>query len=268
MKIMQCRLFKCCTFTVLGLAATLLIAQPVFAEDAIDDDWKFFTKLHLWAPDIGIESSTGTKTKIGIDDIIDNLDFTYMGVIGASKGKWTFMTDVVYLDLEHSHNSNLLQIPGLKLDVTNLALTAWIVTPVVAYKVVDTDRFALNLLTGARYLHLEVDTKTRKTEGLLFPTTTNSSNSVSGHSWDGIIGARGEYALTERWYLPFYCDVGTGENDLTWQVYGAVGYKFDSIDVTMGWRHLEWEFDDGDNFGEVFNTLYVSGPTIGIRYMF
>ena len=52
--------------------------------------------------------------------------------------------------------------------------------------------------------------------------------------------------LSDKWFLPLQCDVGTGDTHLTWQVFGAVGYKFNNLDLVAGYRHLEWDFDSND----------------------
>lgn len=250
------------TFFMLFANALPAVAKETSAEQ---NDWKFSVKLNLWAPDIENETAGGTRVKIGIDDIIEDLDFTYMGNFVAKKGKLIFATDVVYLHLDHSTNTNLINHPPLRLDLTDVEMTSWIVTSLVGYNVVDTDRVNLNLMAGARYLYLKIDTEERL-QGVR--TTTEGSTSVSGNAWDGIVAARGEIDLTEGWYLPFYVDVGTGESRLTWQAYTAVGYKFDSVALSLGYRHLDYDFEDDDDFGETFNWLTVSGPMVGIKYRF
>lgn len=59
--------------------------------------------------------------------------------------------------------------------------------------------------------------------------------------WDGILGVKGRLALNDRWFLPFYADVGTGDTDLTWQAFGSVGYEFDWGEVSLTYRHLEYD---------------------------
>jgi hypothetical protein len=71
----------------------------------------------------------------------------------------------------------------------------------------------------------------------------------SGSVWDGIVGARGHVNLTEKWYLPFYADIGTGQSKLTWQALGGIGYRFKWFDFTVAYRYLQisgqiFEFDN------------------------
>lgn len=229
------------------------------------NEWQFFTQFNLWAPDITIETTFDKDIEIDIDDIIDNLDLVYMGTFGASKGKWTLLTDVIYLNIELSDNYTLIDSPVASLDLTNLEMTAWIVSPMVVYNVLETDRVTLGFLAGARYLHLELETET--TQRILL-TTTQSSGSSSGDAWNGIVGVRGKFHLPGQWYAPYLFDVGTGDTDLTWQAYAAIAYRFERVGLTLGYRHLEWQFDEGDAGGDLIDKLYISGPMIGIKYWF
>jgi len=256
---------------VLVMLAVLLmffaLTSSALAEEKTSgqNEWQFFTQFNLWTPDITTETTTGTEIKIGIDDIIENLDLVYMGTFGVSKGKWTFLADVIYLDLEHSANNTLIDSPLVSLDLTNLEMTAWIVTPMAIYNVLETDRVTLGLLAGARYLDLKLETDTTQR---IITTITESSDSSSGDAWNGIVGVRGNIYLPGKWYVPYLFDVGTGDTDLTWQAFAAIAYKFDRVGLSLGYRHLEWDFDEGDAGGDLLDKLYVSGPMIGIKYWF
>ena len=88
--------------------------------------------------------------------------------------------------------------------------------------------------------------------------------SALGAVWDAVAGVRGRARLEGNWYLPFHLDVGTGESDLTWQVAGGVGYRFDWGDVDLVYRHLEWDFDSDNALDDVS----FSGPQLTARFRF
>ncbi len=268
MKFIECKTLKCCVCAIFVLAAFLLTSPRVSVAKDLPENWEFQAALNLWAPAIKGESATGADIDITLSDVVDNLDFTLMSTVDAKKGKWMFMVDVLYMDLEDSSNTNVINTIPLQLDVDNIELKAWVVTPMVAYKVVNSNRLSLYLLAGARYFWLEGNLKYTKREGILTPVTTNFSDTSSGHVWDGIVGTRGAVTLDDKWYLPFHFDVGTGDTDLTWQAYAGVGYKFSNIDITAGYRHLDWDFDDDGTFGAALNDLYITGPMVGIKYRF
>lgn len=239
---------------ILGLAIVLMSSQPARSEEASGDNWEFSASAYMWGASIGGESAAGGDIDIDFSDLLDNMNFAFMGSFGANKGKWGFLTDVIYMDVEDDDNDVLG--PGLTL--SDVELKAWIVTPMVTYRVLQSDRVELNVLAGARYFYLKVE--------LDIEPLPKSSD--SGDVWDGIVGVRGSVKLNKHWYLPFHFDVGTGDTDLTWQAFGAVGYKFSSFDLVAGYRYLTWEFDDDDKGGGTFNDLDISGPMVGVKFVF
>lgn len=261
------KILNICIFTLLGLAIVLQSAQPVLAKSMSSDNWTFSTGIYLWAPSVKGETAYGGDIDVDINEIVDNLDIAFMGLLTARKGKFSLLVDVIYMDLEDTSNYNLTSGPlGLvRLSITNMELQAWVVTPAAAYTVVDTDRLQLDLLAGARYLYIDTDVELVE-QGPL--ETRTFSPSGSNHVWDGIVGARGSVKINEKWHLPFHFDVGTGDTDMTWQAFGGVAYKFSNVDLVAGYRHLEWDFDDNDTGGDIFNDLYISGPVVGFRYNF
>ena len=79
---------------------------------------------------------------------------------------------------------------------------------------------------------------------------------------------RGKADLSDKWYLRYHLDAGTGDTDFTWQALAGFGYQFNKMDAVFGYRHLEWDFDDGDTFGATFDDLNFSGPYAGVKYLF
>ena len=92
----------------------------------------------------------------------------------------------------------------------------------------------------------------------------SESASDSGHVWDAIVGIKGEVTLNEKWYLPFYADIGTGDSDSTYNLFGGFGYRFSRVDLIAGWRYLRWNFDDNP----ALKNLYISGPLAGVKIRF
>ena len=134
-------------------------------------------------------------------------------------------------------------------------------TPLVSYNVFETERATVIILCGARYLWLEADVEVKITDIL---GTRKVKFSDSGHVWDGIVGVRGQVNLWEKWYLPYHLDMGAGDTDLIWQVLGGIGYRFQKFDAQVGYRYLDWDFDDND----VFDDLDIKGLYGGIRFRF
>jgi hypothetical protein len=82
-----------------------------------------------------------------------------------------------------------------------------------------------DLLGGARLLKMK-PTLGYSITGDLGPIVLpgrNGSKQVNESIWDGIIGVKGRYAFGDdnKWFVPFYLDVGTGQSQLTWQISGG-----------------------------------------------
>jgi hypothetical protein len=237
------------TWVAAILVWVVCLAGAVSAEEsAHDDGWQFAAELYFWGASIGGKSASGSDIDIELDDILDSLEFAFMGAAGVRKGKWSLAVDLIYLDAEDSDAI----APGLN---ASLELTNWVITPLVGYNLVDTEGIRLDILGGARYLYIKTDLGVE-------PLGLRAED--SGSNWDAIIGSRGVVDLAEKWYLFGYLDIGTGESDLTWQAFGGVGYRFKYFDLVAAYRYLRWDFDDN----QALDDLYLHGPVFGIRFAF
>ena len=255
--VVQAFIFKFPILVLFGLATFLFIAQPVMAEEALNDDWVFSASIYMWGAGIDGETATGDDFDVKFKDILDNLDFTFMGDFGVNKGKWGVRTDVIYMDIKDDDSQSLTR----RLTLKEVQIKAWIVTTVVTYNAIHSDRWHLDLQAGARYLYLEPE---MEIEG---PVETRKG-SDDGDNLDGIVGFSGKVNLKYNFYLPFHFDVGGGDTKGTWQAYGGIGYKFNSFDLIAGYRYLTWKFDNDDSGGKLFNELTVSGPLFGVTFQF
>ena len=234
------------TLLIMILAFALIPAGNAYAEEfSTADEWEFDVTLYAWMADIGGQTASGSDIDIDFDDLFDNLEMAFMGAVGVHKGKWSFLTDIIYLDVEADDT-----IHGIYADVE---LKSWIVTPFASYSLVEGGLVDIDLLAGARYLYIKTDLR-------LGPYGADKSDGI----WDGIVGVRGRVNLSEKWYLPYHLDIGTGESDVTWQALGGVGYKFSHIDVIAGYRYLKWDFDSD----KALDDMDISGPYAGLKIRF
>jgi hypothetical protein len=258
---------------VLLLAGALILAASVPAAategsggDRVEwfggappDRWVYGAEVYLWGAGIGGKSAAGSDIDVDFGDLIDNLELGFMGTLAAAKGKWTLFADLIYLDLEDDTTSTVNVIGRPIRTEVDTELKGFISTFGGAYQVMETDTTRLNLLAGARYLWLDLDLELDVGEPI------RRKFSDSGNFWDGVVGLRGKTDLNEKWYLTYYADVGTGDSDLTWQALAAVSYRFQKVDAVVGYRYLDWDFDD-DN--EAFDDLNISGPFAGVKFGF
>jgi hypothetical protein len=240
----------------LVLCCLLATALPAKAGSG-QDDWKFSGAAYLWAAGVEGTDAAGDDIDVSFSDVLEDLDGGLMGILAARKGRWTLLADVLYLSIhqETSSTANIIGIPA-KLDV-DVKLEGFVSTFGVAYRVIDEDMAHLDLLAGARYFKLDLD----------FEADVGANKirySDSEDVLDGIMGAQVIFDLSEKWYLSGYADVGAGDSKLTWQAWPGIGYRLEKVDVVVGYRHLEWETDDGDTIDD----LNFSGPMLGVQFRF
>lgn len=243
----------------LGISAMLMFTQGVAAQspEPISEDWKYAAEMYAWLPEIKSEDEAGNTSTITLDDILSNLDFTAMLSGGARKGKWSLATDLIYMNLSNNTDDNL----GPILQLDEIELEAWIVSPTVGYTIYQNQDHVVNVFAGARYLWLDLSLKVKARIPAVPPSRKlDGSNSF----WDGIVGIRGRYQFDEKWSTAYSFSGGTGDSDSTWQATVGTGYRFDAVSAVLGWRYLTWEFDSGSPA----KNLTINGPYLGAIYRF
>ena len=254
-------------------AGLMLLASAIPAMTTADTDsdkWKFDANIYLWGAGIGGTTATGGDIDLSFDDLFDNLDMAFMGGVGASRGKWSLFADAIYLDVsaDDSYTETVPVIGPIELDVdvdADVTMKSWITTLGGGYNVVDSEKATVNLIGGARYLWLETKLKLDLSTVILgHKIERKEKETLSGHVWDGIVGVKGKINLNDKWYMPYYADVGTGQSDLTWQALVGVGYKFKYADVLLAYRYLDYEFKSDSDLDD----LNISGPALGAKFYF
>ena len=212
------------TLPVCLLGVLLLIPGAASAAE----DWEFAVEGYGWLPNIDIQEEGGQSTEITLDDIIDNLDIAAMIAGQARKGKWSFSTDIIYLDLSNKPDAALSPLLSLK----KLEIESWIVTPTLGYTVYQSGQNYIDLYAGARYLWLDVKTTLELNLPGSFLPTLGKGIDESGSNWDAIVGVRVDYHLSDKWHLPYSVNGGAGQSDFTFQ---ATRLTPTSSIVSMQW---------------------------------
>lgn len=242
-------------------------AQDTSKQDT--DKWEYALTLYGWYTDIGGTVSHSDETIIpggpftyDASDIIDDLSMVFMGGFEAKKNKWSFIADVIYLDVSGNNTSTVTGKNGIVTGTTSayMELSTWIVSGIVGYEVVKEERGTLSVIGGLRYSTIDVDS----TLNLQIINTRTSYISKSEDLLDGIIGIRGDINLNNNWFIPYYADIGAGGSDLTWQALGGIGYRFSWGDIKLIYRYLDYKMDDGG----ILEDLNVSGGALGVTFRF
>ena len=255
--------------TVFTVCIIALFSQPVMAQpESADDGWDHSIAVYLWGAGIGGSTASGTDIDIGFSTLVDNLDMGFMAAYQARKGKWSVISNLIYLDVSGDKQLDLIPpIGGDLINVTtdvSLDLTGGVIELGGGYNLYDNGKgTTTDFVFGARYLELDTD--------ILLDFNLGGPDldikvplSDSGHVWDAIVGLSGKARLGDRWFIPWGANIGAGNSDLTWSARAGVGFEAAPwVDIVASYRYLKWELD-----GEVVDDLSFSGAMLGAVFRF
>jgi hypothetical protein len=265
-------------FATGSVAATaiLCLATPVVALGESADVWQYQGTIYVYAPSISAEttfpeSEGGSSASIDGEDILNALEFAFMGALEARRGSWGALTDLIYLNLgAGAAGSRNLVLGGEPLPVGVAAdldydLQGWAWTLAAEYGIAG-DAGTLDLLAGARLLDIESHLEWTLTGdvGSVPVMDRDGDRDTTLQNVDAILGCKGRIGFGEHvsWFVPYYLDIGTGESDLTWQAMAGLGYSLGWGDVLVAWRYLDYEMAAGTPIKE----LTFSGPAVAVSF--
>lgn len=184
--------------------------------------WEFEATPYLFAADlngkIGVRSVT-SDVNTPFSDVLNNLDYGFMGLITARKGPWTYGLETVYIKLSDQISKGVTGLSGhgannAELNITSkMSIYQWS----VAYRVLD-EATTINLLGALRYTKLATSANITITSdtGTVFPGGRKSASGSA--SWtDAVIGVRATQRISDKAALFTYADIGGGGSNLTYQ---------------------------------------------------
>lgn len=259
------------------LVGTALAAAPLAQAQAIEDKWTFQAILYGFFPEVGgsskfPERTGGSSINVSNSEFLDSLKFAFLGTFEARRGRWGVFTDFIYLDVGgNSSNTRNFTIGGRDIPASvsanlDLDIKGVLWTLAGEYRVVTDPSTAVYVLAGTRLL----DVKTTLSYSLsadvppyVGPGRSGTSE-VKEANWDAIIGVKGRlgFGANREWFVPFYADIGTGESDLTYMLFGGLGYQFKWGSVLGGWRYIDYKFKSSSDL----ERIDFSGPMIGVAF--
>jgi len=243
-------------FVILFSIATT--AQVVLADEMSGEkNWEFnLSPLYLWATKVEGDVTLGPKsnsTEVDFNDIFDNVEGVFtLNFSGLHKSNFGFLFDFIYLDINADKGASLgsdLNV-GLKEMVSQFAGT---------YRFGSNDH-AFDAVAGIRYLSVEVDVDLKGSP---------MSESEKTDLVDPIIGGRYIWKIADKWNLRLYGDIGgfgVG-SDFTWQALGVIDFwPWENVGFTIGYRGLDYSFDDDTGTKKFDVDLLLHGPIVGLTF--
>ena len=263
--------------TLPALLAASVMLLPCAASAQITDQWTFGAQLYAYIPSLDGQanfpaSGNTPSVSVNADTLLENLNFVFFGSLEAKKGRWGGFTDLMYVNVgDNKSGIRDFTVGGSQLPATasasvNYDLKGWVWTLAAEYIAWSQPGGNMDVFAGARMIDLEQKINWGL-EGNIggIPTAGRTGDSSVGRTnWDAIVGVKGRLRFGEdnRWFVPYYLDVGTGNSDLTWQAMGGFGYSWKSIDAYVAYRQLDYDFGEG----KPFTDLSLSGPLIAVVF--
>lgn len=258
-----------------AIGASALLSGPASAQ-SLSDEWKFRAFVYMWAPRITgtVTFPTGNVANLDVKfhDIIDHLKLAGMGSLEAQKGRFGAFTDLVYLNVGGTKTSTRDgTIDGVPLPVgvtanAGLDVKTWIWTLAGSYRVQATPESDFDVLAGARMLSIEprLTWNFNVDVGPFVGPSRVGGRTVKETNWDGIVGVKGRarFGPNNEWFIPYYLDLGTGDSDFTWQLWGGIGYAYPWGELIATWRYLDYKFKSSSRLED----LTVNGPLLGVAF--
>jgi len=265
------------TITVLVSVMLLACATVVNAvEEKPDDKWHFTLTPYFWLPSISGSMKLNQPPGFGsgnLDlsggDTLDDLDFVLMLDFQVQKGRWSLLTDIMYVEFsgnKSAHFPGVLPAGGGWTVGADWELQALVFEIAGAYSVFRNEYSNFDLLAGVRYAGIEGDVLMNITGPL--PGWVSSPTFSETESYvDPIVGFKGKFELGKKWYLPYYFDIGGFgvDSDLTLQAFAGIGYQFvDWFSMFLSYRYLYYDFGDS----KLVEDLKLYGPALGFSFTF
>lgn len=274
--------------TCAALIALSGMAAPAHAQTGMKSEtWTYSITPYLWLP--GVEGtlkyslppgSGNPNVSVSERSFFDALDLAFMVAGEARRGRWSLYGDYNYLKLSTSKsairsvdfNPGAPAVNPFSTTVnrdTSSSIKGSVLTLGAGYSLVPSMESPFDIIGGVRYFGATAETTWNLSAavagpgpGQTFAASGNTSRKVD--LWDAVIGVRGRAKLADRWFLPYYFDVGGGSSNLTLLAHAGISYAYRWGELTFAYRYLHYDQDDD----RLLQDFKFSGPLLGARFSF
>ena len=249
------RYFRCvCT---LGAMALLLSGpEDLAAQDSLKK-WGYRIEPYLMFPAMnggtGVAGLPLADVDASASDIFSKLKMGFMLNLEASNGTWAINSDFLYMDLEQDLAASTLINGG---DVSAKQL-GWEVAGL--RRVSPWLEFGIGGLLNSIELEMNVDQKQ------IGGGSVNRSGKRSKTWLDPMLITRMTTPGSKKFYGQLRAEMGGFGigSTFAWQVQGIAGYRFSkTFDISLGYRAISLDYQDGDGVKAFVYDVTTSGPMI------
>ena len=250
---------------LLCLPVAVLAGPPATAPNPVDESaaasaspWRFRLAPYAWLTSTSGSIGVGPlSADAGLDSssILSNLQIGAMFLAEVAYDRWSFENDLIYARFTASKDT-----PGPLFGELNGTAYELFWTSYLGYRVIQTDRFTMDVQAGFRLVSMGLDLE-------LTPGLLRGRSRYWTRTWiDPVIGLRTRTYLTDWLFIPLRGDIGGfgANSERTWQAFGGLGFQVSRwAAIVAGYRSLGYNYDQ--RFEYNVNT---HGPLLGCEFSF
>jgi len=237
---------------VVFIALVMICAALPARAQSQSDEWQFqIAPLYLWAMSVdgtmNIRGPIEQDFEVDFSDAFKNLEAAFTVHFEAGKGRWGFMADAMFLDLE---GSQAIDTPGGE---ANIGVETLILEGAAGYSFAE----SWWVIAGVRYLKMDTD--------IGFQLDIAPDIDVSESATDLFAGLLWRPKLGERWTFSGRFDIGAGGSNLVWNAAAIIDYRLGKwAAIFGGYRYLDYDYAN-QNTG-IDLDMSISGPVVAFRF--
>jgi len=235
-------------------------ADPAPATSALpSNEWQFSATPYFWAAGLSGKTSQSRSPVIdihaGFDKLFDNLDFGAMLIGDARKGRYSIFGDLIYTKIGTQGDTPR----GLLASSADVTASTFAGLLGVGYSVLENSPHQLDVVAGLRVWSVDTDITLKGAH-------LNGRTRSDGATWvDGLVGVRGNYVLSSKYYITGWGLIGAGGAESDWDVGLGIGYNISkNVSAAIGYRALGVDYSSG---GFKFDAV-LQGPMAGLTIRF
>lgn len=255
--------FTALMVTQYGAVAADILLVPVASEPekqvVVEDEWRFSASPYFWAA--GISGTAGqfglppTKMSMDFGNLLDDLNFSFMGVMEGHYDRYSLFSDIIYTKIS-AGGQTPLGVMSTSVDVSSETFSGFFGG---GYSVLQDGANRLDVVAGGRTWY--ASTEIYFDGGLL-----GGHSGRDSAAWiDAVAGLRGKYFLTDTLYFSGWGVVGAGQAKIDWDLAATFGYQFkDNLSAVAGYRALGVDYSHD---GFIYDVVQ-QGPILGLVFHF
>jgi len=232
------------------ICIVIICTTQTEAQETGSDEWQFqIAPLYLWAMNLdGTMQLGGGPTgefEVNFNDAFQNLETAFTVHFEASKGRWGFLADVMYLNLKGDQ-----AIPGPG-ETAEIRIKNLILEGAGGYQVAD--RFWI--IAGLRYFKIDPTVSFQVLPDI--DPSTSWTDAFAGIIWRPKLG--------NRWTMDARFDIGAGGSDFVWNASAVIDYRLARwAAVFAGYRYMDYDYSSNSTILKY--DVAMNGPVAAFRF--